>query len=80
MSKGNLNPGAVFPFRERVRVRVAGQARTVGLLFPGPLPVGALPKKSVLSLIYCRFNVLNLSIPLSILIFWAKPPVRERAG
>jgi hypothetical protein len=33
----------------------------------------ALPKKSVLLLLCCRYNDLILSIILSILNFWAKP-------
>jgi hypothetical protein len=46
---------------------------------PGPRAEGALPKKSVLSLIYCRFNILDLSMPLSILNFWAKPAEGDEA-
>jgi hypothetical protein len=45
-----------------------------------PLPAGALPKKSIFRLIYCRFNALNLSISLSDSTFWAKPPTGEGQG
>jgi len=45
-----------------------------------PPPTGALPKKSVLRLICYRFHALNISILLSILSFWAKPPTGEGAA
>src|SRR6266850_3842791 len=45
-----------------------------------PPPTGALPKKSVLRLICYRFHALNISILLSILSFWAKPPPGEGWG
>jgi hypothetical protein len=43
----------------------------------GSLPEGALPKKSILRLISCRLNALNLAILLSILTLWAKLPEGE---
>jgi hypothetical protein len=46
------------------------------LALPTP-PTPALPKKSVLRLICYRFHALNISILLSILSFWAKPPPGE---
>jgi reverse transcriptase-like protein len=45
----------------------------VQALTPSQCLALALPKKSVLRPIYCRFIALNLAVLLSILTFWAKP-------
>src|SRR5918999_1503361 len=47
---------------------------------PTSLPVGALPKKSVLRLISYRFNDLTLAILFLIPNFWAKPPVGVKSS
>jgi GNAT superfamily N-acetyltransferase len=48
--------------------------------FVVPQRRGALPKKSVLRPISCRFNALNTAIFVSILTFWAKPRRGEGIG
>ena len=50
---------------------------TLALMAFSLSPLGALPKKSVLAQMYWKFNPLNLSIPLSFLSCWAKPPLGE---